>query len=276
MAITILSRFESAVEEAHRELFTGSYIENEKAIIEFDLRKRDYRKIFDTKSDIFWPDKSYSIDVYEFSTFHNPIVYRFVLAQGYYFDDQNNRIYFTPKISEVSTQHHMSKNIIRLSCFLSVICGVTLRNIALIFSVLFHIPITKSSIKRWIDEIGNNLSEEDILRQLIAIKNPTQCHIDGYYPMGTDNCVMVIKDEHDRILITYETKSENTEEAKKFLQKLKDGGVNIISTFSDYSKGLTEAIKAIFPNAKFQADHFHTMKNIWKHLRNCISEYRKY
>ena len=80
--------------------------------------------------------------------------------------------------------------------------------------------------------------------------------------MGTDNCVMVIKDEFDRILITHETESENIEEAKKFLEKLKDCGINIVSAFSDYSKSFAEAIKAVFPNAKFQADHFHTAKNI--------------
>jgi hypothetical protein len=32
--------------------------------------------------------------------------------------------------------------------------------------------------------------------------------------------------------------------------------------FSDYSQSFTEAIKAVFPHARFQADHFHTVKNI--------------
>src|SRR2546428_5304394 len=48
-----------------------------------------------------------------------------------------------------------------------------------------------------------------MLRQLLALAPATECHIDGYYPLGTDHCVMVVKDEHDRILITHEAASEN-------------------------------------------------------------------
>jgi transcriptional regulator of heat shock response len=38
---------------------------------------------------------------------------------------------------------------------------------------------------------------------------------------------------------------------------------------------LTKAIKEVFPDAKFQADHFHTVKTIWKHLRKALLEYRR-
>jgi hypothetical protein len=101
------------------------------------------------------------------------------------------------------------------------VCGVSLRQIALIFSFLFLISISKSSIKRWIDTIGSNLpTPEELLQQLLVLKPVTECHIDGYYPMGTDNCVMVVKDEHDRILMTYETESENGDDARKFLKRL--------------------------------------------------------
>lgn len=276
MAVTIKAQFNSAVVEANEDVFIGSYIEGKNTIIEFDMRKRDYQKEFGTASNIYWNKNSYNIDIHEFSTFHSPIIYRFVLAQGYYFDDQNNRLYFTPKIAEVSTHRHMSRSVIRLCCFLAVICGVSLRNIALIFRVLFQIPVTKSTIKRWIDEIGDNLpSEEDILKKLIDLKKPSQCHIDAYYPLGTNRCVMVIKDEFDRILITNETDSENGDDARKFLYKVKESGLNATSAFSDYSKSFTEPIKEVFKGVKFQADHFHTAKNIWKHLKKALSEYRK-
>ncbi len=276
MSIIIQSEFDSAVLEANKDVYTGTYIEDKKTVIEFDMRNRDYRIKFETTSEIFWSENSYNVDVHEFSTFHNPIIYRFIISQGYYSDEKNNRIYFTPEVSEVSTHHHMSLNVIRLSCFLSVICGVTLRNIARIFTILFRIPITESSIKRWIDEIGGNLfSEEEILNKLTELKMPNQCHIDGYYPLGTSNCVMVVKDEYDRILITHETDSENAQEAGKFLKKIKNAGINVTSAFSDYSKSFIKAIKEVFPNVKFQADHFHTVKTIWGHLKKALSEYRK-
>ena len=86
---------------------------------------------------------------------------------------------------------------------------------------------------------------------------------------------MVIKDDYDRILITHEADSENGVEAKNFLRKLKDSGVNVVTAFSDYSGSFTSAIKEVFPEAKFQADHFHTAKNIWKHLKKALPGYRK-
>ena len=274
-AVVIETRFESAVTEANGDTCVGSFIEDVKTVIEFDLRKRDWRKIGKTDSEIRWCKKTYTVDVHEFSTFHCPIIYRFVTGRGYFVNADGIREYFTPEPAEVSTRQHMSKSIIRMACFLVVVCGVTLRNAALIFSVLFKVPVTKSSIKRWIDEIGSRLSEDDILKKLTDLKTPSECHIDGYWPLGADRCVMVIKDDCDRILITYEADSENGVEAKNFLRKLKDSGVNVVTAFSDYSGSFTSAIKEVFPEAKFQADHFHTAKNIWKHLKKALLGYRK-
>jgi hypothetical protein len=31
----------------------------------------------------------------------------------------------------------------------------------------------------------------------------------------------------------------------------------------------------VFPHARFQADHFHTVKNIWKHLKKSLLSYRR-
>ncbi len=276
MAVTVQMQFESAVTEMYQDAFVGSSIENGATIIKFDLRQRDFQQELGVTSTLYWRKEAYHVDIHELSTFHNPIQYRFILAQGYYLDDQNQRMYFTPAIKGVSTAQHMSHSIIRLACYLAVVCGVSLRHIALIFSSLFLIPITKSSIKRWIDDIGSNLpSQEAMLQQLLAIAPATECHIDGYYPRGTDNCVMVVKDEHDRILMTHEAGSENGADARKFLQKLKDLGLNVTAAFADYSQSFTEAIKAVYPQARFQADHFHTVKNIWGHLKKALLSYRR-
>src|SRR5262245_17935602 len=276
MAVTVQMQFESAVTEMYQDAFVGSSLEEGATIIQFDLRKYDFQHELGTTSTICWRQDIYHVDIHELSTFHNPIKYRFIVAQGYYLNDQNQRIYFTPDIKGVSTSQHMSKSIIRLSCYLAVVCGVSLRHIALLFSGLFLIPITKSSIKRWIDDIGSNLpTPEQMLQQLLIRLPVTECHIDGYYPLGTDHCVMVVKDEHDRILITHEAASENGEAAKQFLQRLKDRGLQVTAAFSDYSQSFTEAIKAIYPSARFQADHFHTVKNVWGHLKKSLLSYRR-
>ena len=135
---------------------------------------------------------------------------------------------------------------------------------------------TKSSIKRWIDDIGVHLpAPEELLRQLLALTPATECHLDGYYPLGTDHCVMVIKDEHDRILMAHEAASEHGDDARKFLQKLQDLGLNVTAAFADYSQSFTEAIKAVYPQARLQADHFHTVKNVWGHLKKSLLSYRR-
>jgi transposase len=240
-------------------------------IIQFDLRKHDFHQELGTKAPLWWRQESYHVDVHELSTFHNPITYRFIMAQGAYLDDQHQQRFFTPEIKGVSTSQHMSHSVIRLACYLAVVCGVSLRHIALLFAALFLIPVTKSSIKRWIDAIGMHLpTPEEMLRHLLTRTPATECHIDGYYPLGTDNCVMVVKDEHDRILMTHEAASENGEDARQFLQHVKDLGLNVTAAFSDYSQSFTEAIKAVWPQARLQADHFHTAKNIWGYLKKAL------
>ena len=114
-----------------------------------------------------------------------------------------------------------------------------------------------------------------MLRHLRALAPATECHIDGSYPLGTDTCVMVVKDEFDRILITHEAASENGEDARQFLQRCKDLGLKVTAAFSDYSQSFTEAIKAVYPHARFQADHFHTVKNIWGHLTKSLLSSRR-
>lgn len=278
MAIKIVTEFESSVSNNNADIFSRSYIENKATIIEFDTRKRNYKKVLNIRSNITWDKEVYTIDIRELSTYLNQVIYRFVTCKGNYRDANNNRVFFTPEIKEVSTSQHVSKNILWLSCYLAVVCGVSLRNIAHLFTHLFLVPVTKSSIERWISQIGDSLpSEEDILKKLIAVKGKSvsECNIDGYYPLGTTACVMVVKDEHDRILITHEAESENKEDAIAFLKKLKEAGIIITKAYSDYSKSYISAMQEVYSDAVFQADHFHTIKNIWKHLKKGLLQFRR-
>ena len=60
-----------------------------------------------------------------------------------------------------------------------------------------------------------------------------------------------------------------------FSRRLKDCGLKVTAAFSDYSQSFTEAIKAVYPQARLQADHFHTVKNIWGHLKKALLSYRR-
>jgi hypothetical protein len=170
MAITVQMQFESAVTEMYQDAFVGSSIENGVTIITFDLRQHDFHQELGTQARLWGRKESYHVDVHELSTFHNPMTYRFIIAQGFYLEAQNQRRSFTPELQGVSTSQPMSHSVIRLACYLAVVCGVSLRHIALLFSALFLLPITKSSIKRWIDAIGAHLpTPEEMLRQLLAL-----------------------------------------------------------------------------------------------------------
>jgi hypothetical protein len=257
MAVTVQMQFESAVTEFYEDAFVGSSIEHGTTILQFDLRRLDFQQVLETTSPIWWRKESYAVEMHELSTFHNPITYRFIVAQGSSLNAQHQRVYFTPEIKGASTSQPMRHSVIRLACSLAVVCGVSLRHMALLFAVLFLLPMTKSSIKRWMDAIGAQLpTPEERLRHLLALTPATACPIDGSYPLGTDHCVMVVKDEHDCILITHEVASENGEDARQFLQRCTDRGLNVTAAFSDYSQSCTEALTAIWPHARLQADHW--------------------
>ncbi len=276
MAVTVQRQFTSAVTERYQDACVGSAMENGTTILPFDLRQLDFQRALGTTSTICWRKDPYHVDMHELSTFHHPMTYRFIVAQGSYLNAQHQRVSFTPEIQGVSTSQHMSHRVMRLACSLAVVCGVSLRHLALLFSVLFLIPMTKSSIKRWIDDIGSPLpTPEKMLQQLLALTPATACHLDGYYPLGTDHCVMVVKDAHDRILITHEAASENGTDARQFLQHCKDLGLHVTAAFSDDAQRFTAAIKAVYPQARLQADHVHTVTHIWGHLKKALFSYRR-
>ena len=113
MAVTVQMQFTSAVTEMYQDAFVGSAIENGTTIIQFDLRQHDFHSALGTQAKIWWRKDSYHIDVHELSTFHHPIAYRFIVAQGSYVNDHDQRMYFTPTIQGVSTSQHMSHSVIR-------------------------------------------------------------------------------------------------------------------------------------------------------------------
>jgi len=76
----------------------GSSIENGTTVIQFDLRKHDFQQELGTTAPICWRKESYHVDVHELSTFHNPMTYRFIVAQGSYVNGKDQRMYFTPTI----------------------------------------------------------------------------------------------------------------------------------------------------------------------------------
>ena len=269
-------QFASVVTELDQDAFVGSSIEHGTTIIQFDLRHLDCQGALGTTATICWRQEPYHVEMRARSTCHHPITYRFIVAQGSSLNDQHQRVYFTPEIKGVSTSQPLRHSVIRLACSLAVVCGVSLRHIALLFSALCLMPMTKASIKRWRDDMGTPLpTPDEMLRPLLALTPATECPMDGSDPLGTDHWVMGVKEAQDRILIPHEAASEHGEEARQCRQQVKDLGLHVTAAFSDDASRLTEASKALWPQARLQADHFHTVQHSWGHLKTSRLSYRR-
>lgn len=108
----------TAVLEKNDDLIPNGKAEDNKIIIEFDARKRDYHKIFKLKRGvkIRWINER-TFDVQELSGFAWPIIYRITTADGYYTGEQGQRVYFTPELDGLSTQRKVSDVVLRLGVF---------------------------------------------------------------------------------------------------------------------------------------------------------------
>src|SRR6266536_53430 len=103
MAITVQRQLTSAVTELYQDACVGSSLENGTTVIQFALRQHDFHQELGTTAPLWWRKASSHVDVPALSTFHNPILYRFIVAQGSYLDGQHQRMDFTPEIKGVST-----------------------------------------------------------------------------------------------------------------------------------------------------------------------------
>jgi hypothetical protein len=82
MAVTVQMQFASVVTEISQDAFGGSSIEPGTTVIQFDLRRHNFHQELGTPARLCWRKASYHVDVHELSTFHHPMLYRFILAQG--------------------------------------------------------------------------------------------------------------------------------------------------------------------------------------------------
>jgi hypothetical protein len=136
---------------------------------------------------------------------------------------------------------------------------------------------SKSSIDRWIDEVTEELPsaaaivEERNRRQLI-----TAGPFDGFFPRGANGtCVLVVRDEHGRIIATDEVDAEQEAQVKPFLMRLKRLGLQIQPCYIDHRQALRHAIQAVYPQARIQYDDFHSIQNIWKKLWSYVRAHRQ-
>lgn len=252
--------------EKNADLQPSGKVEDNRIIIELDTRKRDFHKQFDLKRKvkISWT-KERTFDVQELSGFSWPIVYRVTTADGYYSKAAGERVYFTPEISGLSTKRKVSDVVLRLAIFLYVIVGIGSRKASWLMEVLFQVTVSKSTLDRWVDEVADSLPSSKEMVKLLHQKHPiTQGHLDELFPVGTEACVLALKDEHGRIIVAQEVEKRDEEHVKPFLEGLQKLGLDLKAFYIDHWQAYFNAIRAVYPQAEIQYDYFHILQNIWR------------
>lgn len=269
MALELLVPLSTEVIEQNPECVTGGAYRAGVLVIDLHALHQDHRRRLGVSREtpIHW-GPTYTVEVQELSGLSWPIRYRVTTAEGWYEDHQGQRHYFVPVLKGLCLKRKVSHVAMRAGVFLSIIAGIGCRQAAWLLEVLFHVHVGKSSIDRWIDTVAEDLPSADAIGQELHRRQPiTEGHFDGYFPNGRKgNCVLVLRDEHGRIVATEEVKAEDEDQVKPFLARLKRLGLGIKTFYIDHSQALRNAIIAVYPQARIQYDYFHIIQNIWKKL----------
>ncbi len=111
-----------------------------------------------------------------------------------------------------------------------------------------------------------------MIKLLHQQKPITSGHLDELFPRGGGACVLVLKDEYGRILMTQEVEKRNEQHVKPFLERIKALGLDLQTFYTDHWQAYANAIKTVFPHAQLQLDYFHILQNIW---RKVMDEFRR-
>lgn len=269
MALELLVPISTEVIEQNPECVTGGACRDGVLVIELNALQQDHwqRLGLPQETPIHWGPTS-TVEVQELSGLSWPMRYCLTTAQGWYEDTQGQRHYFVPVLKGLCLKRHVSHVTMRAGVFLSIIAGIGCRKAAWLLQALFHVCVGKSSIDRWIDAVAEDLPAADAIVEELNRRQPiTEGHFDGYFPRGRkDKCVLVLRDEHGRIVATKEVKAEDEDQVKPLLERMKKLGLGIKTFYIDHSQALRNAIAAVYPEARIQYDYFHIIQNIWKKL----------
>lgn len=256
----------------------GCY-EQGRVVITIDTRHQHHhqRLGLGTKTVLHWGEE-YEYEAQELSGLAWPIRYRVRARQGYYLDAQGQRVHFTTQVTGLDSRRKVSKVLMRAAVLLVVIAGAGFRKSAWLLEHLFQVQVSKSALQRWLEEIAAGLPDGDeMIRRLNAQQPITEAHFDELFPKGLDQCVLVLKDEHGRIVATQSVDKRDEESVKPFLQRLQQLGLQLQTFYIDGCQAYYNAIRAVFGSAvRIQYDYFHIIQNAWRHLWKWAVAHRRH
>lgn len=247
---------------------SGAY-ENGMLLLTIDARHQNHHQRLGlaNKTRLHW-GQEHCVEVQELSGLSWPIRYRVLTRDGYYLDGDGQRVHFTPHVNGIDRRRGVSCVLMRAAVVVVVIAGVGYRRACWLLQHLFHVEVSKSALQRWVEEVAGQLpSADEMIRMLDEQQSITEAHFDEIFPRGTDQCVLVLKDEHGRLLATQAVSKRDEESVRPFLQRMKDLGLRLQVFYIDGCQAYFNAIRSVFGQAvTIQYDYFHILQNVWRHL----------
>jgi hypothetical protein len=248
--------------------FSGTY-ENGALVITIDTRNQNHhqRLGLGTKTPLHW-GQEHSFEVQELSGLAWPIRYRILTRDGYYRDEQGRRVHFTTQATGIDSRRGVSAVLMRAAVMLVVVAGAGFRKTSWLLAQLFQVEVSKSALQRWIEEVAALLPDGDELIRRLNQRQPiSEAHFDELFPKGMDGCVLVVRDEHGRIIATQRVDKKDEETVRPFLERLRNLGLNLQTFYIDGCKAYYNAIRSVFGTAvRIQYDYFHIVQNAWRQL----------
>jgi transposase-like protein len=249
--------------------------------LNMDVRRRNWRKVLGLprKTPLYW-DNVRTVEVQELSAFLVPVRYRVTCGDGWYRDERGKRHYFgvDEHLEGMDLKRGITTVALRAAVVLAVVGGIGLRQLAWLLAVLFGLDVSKSALDRWIEEAASHLpNAEAMVKLLVGQKPVTEAHFDEIFPRGKRKRkpVLVVRDEHGRILVTEEVEHRDEDEVVRFLEKLKGWGLSFRTFYIDHCASYAAAIKRVFPEAQIQYDYFHILQNVWRTVWRAFVRHRK-
>lgn len=266
----------------HR-LVTGSKLEKvegvDTLVIAMDVRRLAWRKLLGLPhgNRVYW-DNVRTSDVQDMSALMWPIRYRLTIGDGWYRDATGARHYFGVEthLPGMDLRRGVTLVAMRAAVLLAVVGGVGLRSVCWLLAALFHLDVSKSSLDRWIAEAASQLPDaEGMARHLLRLQPVTEAHFDELFPRGRKGPLLVVRDEHGRILCAKEVEDRKVEQVVAFLEELKAWGFAFRTFYIDHYEPYEQAIARVFPEAHIQHDYFHILQNAWRKVWKAFVAHRK-
>lgn len=255
----------------------GAY-EHGRLVITIDTRHQNHHQRLGLghKTKLYWGTE-HEYEVQELSGVAWPIRYRVLTREGYYLDAQGQRVHFMTQARGLDSRRKVSMVLMRAAMMLVVVAGAGFRKSSWLLEQLFHVEVSKSALQRWVEEVAASLPQGDEMIRCLHAKEPiTEAHFDEWYPKGTDECVVVLKDEHGRIVAMQAVDKRDEETVKPFLQRMKKLGLPLHTFYIDGCKAYYNAIRAVFGHGvRIQYDYFHIIQNAWRHLWKWAVKHRR-